>query len=224
MIESVVCRFISRGFFDNEEKMDVVQHINEQMLKSKLDRIKQHFNGSVYLTTYFSKVVYNACLELARSRKNKPHILGEETLVHHDSNQRSASDNMAIQDELRRFEGLLRSLGKKRRKVELSLKLMARVVLTDSDLKPYLSSDTKSDWQNASKILYHPYDKMTDKEVFALVIPLFNAEEGKNNTPDSVRRWIQMQMDRMVLLLNGNPPTAAHSRDSVLALVQLRDR
>ena len=108
IVEATVARFISRGFFRAEEKMEVVQEINVELLEKKMARMREQYNGSVYLRTYFSRIIYNSCLEIARGRKRQPQILSTELLAEETSAQLSPIEALAIRDEMHRLEALLK--------------------------------------------------------------------------------------------------------------------
>lgn len=221
VIEIVVSKFITRGFFKVDEKMDVVQTVNEQLLEKKMERIRQHFNGSVYLSTYFSKVVYNICLEVARSKQRRPHMESEESLKTVAQTDWTPVQKLAVQDELFRLEALLRGIEKKRTRTVLSLKLFARILLEEEDLGEYRQAFARDELAMVRTTFFDPYDEMSDKEIYQIIILLFNKIEQKKSDADSLRKWINQLCDKLVLLLNGDPPRSGHSRETLKMLLQL---
>ncbi len=221
IIETVVAGFIRRGFFDRTEKMDVVQTINTHLLEKKMARIQEHFNGSVYLRTYFSKVVYNTCLEITRKKARQPLITGDDLLVHHSDSSLNPEEQLAIKDELKRMEALLRGLGKKKKKTLLCLKLFAKKWLDEADLSDYNDPNLRDELAMMRTSFFDNYESMTDKAAYEVVVLLFNKLENKSNSADSLRKWVNTIIDRMIDLLNGEPPVYSYTRDTMRILLQM---
>lgn len=217
IVEAVVARFIGRGFFRPEEKMEIVQEINVELLEKKLARMQEQYNGSVYLRTYFSKVVYNSCLELARRSKREPRAFLVEELPHNPSPERSAFEVLAIRDELMRLEALLKG-HRQYYKLRLCLKLWARCPLRQEDWQFFDGPKTG----NAAARLKEQGNKpeLTGKEAFEMANELFNLLENKHTDGDSLRRWVQQQADGFIALLNGHPPTSQYNRETFKILLR----
>lgn len=221
IIEATVARFAARGFFAFEEKEEVVQEINLQLWDKKLERIKAQYNGSVYLRTYFSKVVYNACLEIVRSRRRQPRFLSDEILQFSGDNAAGAFEQMAIRDELHRLEGFFRGLAGKRVKSELCLKLFARFILSMYDINWYDGPRTQAAILAIRQHFFEAYDHLSDKEVYGVIVQLFNIVESRDTDADSLRKWVQQLADRLIGLLNGDPPVSAYDREALKILLRL---
>ncbi|MEM1319356.1 MAG: hypothetical protein AAGG75_03820 [Bacteroidota bacterium] len=220
IVEATVARFIARGFFTPADKMDVVQTINTQMLERKLAKIKTHFNGSVYLSTYFGKVVYNSCLEIIRQQQRRPQTYGDELLRHHSESALNAYEALAIRDELLRYQAILRGLSRRRFKSELCLRLFARILLQRNHMAPPINTLPKEQAAVLIDTFCQPYEQLKDKEVYRKIIVLFNHHENRNGDSDSLRKWVTILVDRIIDLLNGDPPVAAYRRDSLKVLLQ----
>ncbi len=215
----IVQQFIRRGFFEGHEKMDIVQAVNTQLLEKKMGKMQKQFNGSVFLLTYFSKIVQNICVEMTRRRKKQPVFVEPEILLNVEEKQSNAFEKMAIQDELLRLEGLL--IGwRKRIKTEFCLKLFARIILEEKDLFGLDTEKTKLKINNIKSCFYNNYETLTDKEIAEIVIPVFNIIENKKNDADSLRKWIYLQVEKIVKILNGDPPVYAYDREALKVLLR----
>lgn len=221
IIEATVARFIARGFIAPEEKEEWIQDINLQLWEKKLARIKEQYNGTVLLRTYFSKVVYNTCLEIIRQKQRQPRILSDEVLTAAHSDDLDAYQRLAIRDELRRFEGFLRGLTDRRYKSELCLKLFARLILMHADIQWYEAPKTREAIAEIKAHFFQAYDHLSDKEVYQIIINLFNLIEERQTDADSLRKWVNNLVDKMIALLNGDPPAAAYDRDTIKALLRV---
>ncbi len=219
-IMEVVCQqFIARGFFRAEEKEELIQEVYLSLLEGKLEKVQQHFKGTVKLRTYFSKVVYNSFQELALRRSRQPILLSEENLQYTPDADLNAYQKMAIQDELFRLEAILKGLAKRQHKAIFNLKLLVRFLLEYIDIQFYDSPTTANLIERIKESFFQPYDDMTDKEVYDLSVQLFNLLEGKENDGDSLRRWVNSLKDRLIQLLNGSPQRSAHTTDSIKLLL-----
>lgn len=219
-VVEIVCRqFIARGFFQAGEQAELIQEVNLSLLEGKLEKVQMHFEGTVKLRTYFSKVVYNSFQEIVRRRSRQPTLLSEESLQHTPDADLNAYQKMAIQDELFRLEAILKGLAKRQHKAVFNLKLLVRFLLEYIDIQFYSSPKTADLLEEIEKSFFQPYDHLTDKEVFDLSVQLYNVLEGKNNDGDSLRRWVNLLKDRLIHLLNGSPQRSAHTSDSIKLLL-----
>lgn len=217
IVEAIVARFISRGFFRPEEKMEMVQEVNVELLEKKLGRMQQQYNGSVYLRTYFSKIVYNSCLEIVRQRKRQAQFFSTTMLFEEAAPQRSALEELAIRDELNRLEALLKG-HRQYYKLRLCFKLWTGSPISREDWQFFDGPGTKT-------AIGHLIEKgnesgLTEKAAFELASNLFNLLEKKNTNTDSLRRWVHQQADLFIGRLNGNPPAAAYGRAAFKVLLR----
>lgn len=219
VVEVVCQQFIARGFFQSTERAELIQEVNLSLLEGKLEKIRRHFNGTVKLRTYFSKVVYNTVQELARQRTRQAVILTEESLQQEIDASITPDEKMAIQDELFRLEAILKGLAKRKYKAIFNLKLLVRFLLEPPDIQFYDGPKTAEVIDRIRQNFFQAYDQMSDKEVFDLSVQLFNALENKENDGDSLRRWVSHLKDRMIVLLNGSPQKSAHTSESIKLLL-----
>ena len=221
IIELTIDSFIRKGFFQQEEKSDLVQSINLQLLEGKLEKIRNQFNGTVYLRTYFSKVVHNACIEISRQKKRQAKTFDIDLLYNAESDNLNAFESMAIRDEVNRLEAIILGLGKKKFKGMLCLKLIVRIILQMLDIQFYTSPKTQSEIKAVKENFFQAYDQMTDKEVFGIIIQLFNKIENKNNDSDSLRKWVYQLLEKMIRLLNGGNSPSNFDKESIKLLLQV---
>lgn len=218
IIEGTVRRFIAKGFFKSDDQDDLVQHIHLDLLEKKLARIQEHFDGSCYLSTYFSKVVYNICGEMARKKKNQPDQRSVETLAEIKTEELSAFQRITIEEELHKLEGYLRGIRKQKEKKVLSLKVFSKVALSSFDFRVY---NRLSSFEDVLAYFEGTYETEPEKNHYTRLAELFNEQEAKDGNGDSLRKWVQILVDKIVLRMNGNPPTSFYDRSSLAILFQL---
>ena len=220
IISIVVTKFIVRGFFNEADKMDVIQNINEALLARKIHLIQKNYNGSVLLSTYFSKVIYNHCLEISRSQKNRNHT-GSELLLRNVSDATvSPLQKLALRDEVNRLSIILNAVIGLSLRLRIALRLFARATITLADFQGELVSEDDL-FENFKSNFFGDYNTWNDKEVYEKAIPFLNKLTGKNTDADSMRKWLNLQVDRIVELQNGQPPRSFHNRETIKILLQM---
>jgi DNA-directed RNA polymerase specialized sigma24 family protein len=220
IIELIVSTFLRKGFFPSKEKMDLVQEINLQLLDNKIEQIKTHFNNSVQLRTYFSKVIYNACLEIARKQPPKHIATPEVFLSDTPDNTRTPFQQLAIKEEMGKLRACLLALPKLRLKATICLKAIAKIPLTQDDIQFLQSPKTAPEISLIKAKLFDNYGHLPYKEVFSILSGLYNKIEGKSADGDSLRKWTNQLLDRFIIIMNGNPPYAAYTRETMKTLLQ----
>lgn len=224
-ISIIVQKFVASGMIAPDEKADVVQTINERMLRDKLRNMQAQYNYSAYVSTYFSKVVYNLCLEWRRQTKrealfDRSKELQQIEVAHED--QRGWG-NAVIAQEVQRFKTILQLFGKAKAKVELCLRLLFRLPFSPEELRGYFTACTAVVIDELLDSFGGDYAHMTDKEVYAQAIQFFNQQEGKTNSPDALRKWIQLKVEEILALLNGGMSRASYDRETLQILLQKYD-
>ncbi len=68
LINYIVCNYINNGFFNRYDKDDIVQNINESLLK-KITKIQIQYNYKTKVKTYISVIIRNNCREIIRKVK-----------------------------------------------------------------------------------------------------------------------------------------------------------
>ncbi|MCB0651845.1 MAG: sigma-70 family RNA polymerase sigma factor [Saprospiraceae bacterium] len=220
VIEIIVTSFIKKGVFHHKDKMDHIQEINLQLLEKKLGKIKEHFNHSVQLRTYFSKVVYNACLEIFRKQHVSLVSESDDFLSNTRDTNFDPHQQLALKEETIRLRGCLMALPKLRLKATLCLKAIARVPFVNKDIEFLDTPKTVTEIAGIRNNLFSDYGDLLNKDIFDLLAALFNKMEQKDMDGDSLRKWTNQLLDRFIFILNGDPPHAAYSRETLKTLLQ----
>lgn len=218
-IEIIVKKYIARGLFRPQEKDDVVQTINEKLLSGKIAKIQNLYNHTCYLSTYFSKIVSNLCLEIKRRHKTVPYALSLDEVEPGYQDER-ADNALMIRDELNRFDRVLRMYYRSRPKLTLCLKLIFHIPLTETDIRDYYPDCPVEDQQLLTERFGHDRVQATEKEVYAAVTPLFNQCEQKRNSPDALRKWLNARIDEVITLLNAGGAGANYDKPALKLLVE----
>ncbi len=221
-IEIIVIDFIRRGLFDWQDKSEVMQMVNERLIGEKIPKMQQQYDGSAFVITYFSQIVRNLCLEIHRkqSRKAKPQVQQDlEEVVIPDPGV-NVLEKIAIEQERERLAAILRMYARSKAKLVLCLKLFSRVAVSINDLEDCFGALERRDILAIHQQFGHAYDDMTDKAIYAYITPFFNRSDGKQNSPDALRKWIQAKVEEIILLMNGKPKQANYEPETLKILVR----
>jgi hypothetical protein len=217
MIESIVWKFVKSGMFAHESIADVVQTVNMELLE-RIDRIQANFNGSTLVRTYVSAVIRNICLKLHRQGlygKPTDPVVKENTFFSID-----AVDRYSIEQARGVFRAILRQYHRDMPKLTVCLKLHYHIGLERKDIMQWYPECSP----NVVAMLISQFGgepvRRPEKEMYALVTPVFNAAEQKSNLPDAVRRWTGSKILEILTLLNSSIPPAAFDDKSLRLLVE----
>ncbi len=222
-ISIIVQKFVSSGFFRTDEKEDVIQFINLRLLESRIRNMQAQYNHTCFVSTYFSKIVYNLCLEHKRGRKRAEGAAESLEERHYDGmseKEEVVYSELVIQAEFKRLETILKLFGKTRHKVELILKLVARIIVLRRDVLAFCPGCTSEKLKRFLQLFGVNFDHLRDKEVYAGATPLVNACDQKKNSPDALRKWVKSKVQEILDLLNGRLKTSNYDESAFKILLQ----
>lgn len=220
VIEVIIYGFVKKGFFQAAEKMEVLQEVNLQLLEVKLEKIRQYYEGSALLRTYFSKVVNNTCIDIIRKQNRKTNVESADFLLYESDKTPSPQQQLILKEEALRLEACLTALPRQRLKATLCLKAISRIPFTREDIQFLESPKTQFEIKAIRQTFFENYENLSHIKVFEILTPLFNKIENKDLDADSLRRWTNHILDRFVFILNGDPPHAAYTRETLKILIR----
>jgi hypothetical protein len=121
---------------------------------------------------------------------------------------------------MRVFRAILEQFHSEKPKLLLCLKLMYRMPITRLDVVNWWPNCLENDINALLNYVREEEETLTHKDVFVLLQPLMNRAEMKNTSADSTRHWVDMQIQLILRLLNGSPPTSAHNRETLGILLE----
>lgn len=218
IIRIIVGKFVRSGYFKSHETDDIIQSINVKLLDTKIKKMQAQYNYSCYLSTYFSKVVYNLCLELKRKMKRVTSLnLDEIEIGTYDS---QIEGRVYIEEELKKLSTILKLYHKSQARLELCLKLIFRISLRNEDVRKYCPHCSAEDFKALLGNFGSESKDFTDKEIYEIVTPIFNKYEGKKNSADALRKWVKTRIDEIIKSLNGIPKQANYDMETLKILVR----
>ncbi|MBM3404360.1 MAG: hypothetical protein FJY10_05670 [Bacteroidetes bacterium] len=219
-ILKIVDYLIRRGFFASDEKHDLVQHINLQLLE-KGENIRKNYDGRVPLDAYLSVVVRNICIRYketytSRSLLRVPdHFFLEKTV---DPNP-GVFSKMVVSEEIERLETILSLYADEKEKLLIVFRLIVTKTITPEKILSYYGDISVKLLEDVFSVL-SSLEQLKRKEIFKVLIPLVNSKEGKKSTPDTLRKWFDRRVQEIIHLINGNPPRSFYSKETLLILFE----
>ncbi len=217
VVAIIVRKYIRSGLFSRDEHDEVIQQINEGLLY-KIDVIREQYNGSALLKTYVSSIIRHMCLKISQEKERQGVFvpLSSDMAAH----QHTPHDRFIVDHEIEKFRLILTLHHTQRPKLCLLLKVTFRLPVTEEELLGWFPRCDLHDVRDIISVFSGEYGSVTDKEIYRVLTPVLNRLEGKSNTEDALRKWTDYRIREIIDVMNGNPPTASHSRESLKILVE----
>ena len=217
LIESVIFGYIRKGKLKNSEFKEVLQHVNEELLR-KIDKIACQFSGKAQITTYFVVIVRNICNDFIRHRLKTPATINIDH-VEIVSGQSSAISRLIIFEESVRLRKAIDLYFKQKGKLVLILKLKYRMAYTLEDFFDYNYAIGEKDYHNFNELV-EPYIDCCDQKIYTALSKLFNKFEDRKSVADSLRKWISIKISELIEILNESPNSAHYNEDTFQLLFE----
>ncbi len=215
----VVSRYILRSAIPEREKEDVIMTILEKFLLQK-DRIDHAFEGKSKKTTYYIAIMNRMCCEIIRKEKKHWYPVDDDMHefeiykpVHYTSD---TEKNLIIKEEVKRLANAMLFFNGQGSKINLFVKYYFRISLDESDIQNY-SGDK---FLEVYAVLSDDSPK-NKSDLFERLAFVTNLVEQKNVKGDSVRMWVNKQLDVILNRINMNG-IYNHTRESLQILMELR--
>ncbi len=217
VIRIIVRAFIRTRAIHESDHDDTIQYVNEK-LWTRIDRIREMYNGQSLVKTYMSVVIRNLVME---RRKERHYCLVEEPLEFYETAGSNAADQflqLVIKQELERLDTIMKTFHKQRLKFEFCLKIVFRIPVAEDDFRELVHPLSPVE----QKRLWKLFDRNTlpeDKDQYRRLSEVFNTlEDQSGRSRDSIRKWIRHRLDMVLLLMNGTP-RQAHYNDETLQIL-----
>ena len=210
-VTRMVEKYAEAGSIAKSEVDDVVQNICEKLLRAA-PSLSISYQGKSLLSTYLYTVVQNFLNQeygaLRRVPGSAPYL---ETLSPVDAGLGASVD---LQWFFRRFQAILHLFGRKKAKVLLGLRIFSGVPVSGDDVLDAYPNCPGTHLLDFLIMFGNRSRGQTDTEAFLVAGELIaGIEEKKRAAPDSFRRWLDLQIDEILSLLNGRPKTYHFDRE-----------
>lgn len=215
----IVRAFIKSRTLRESEYDDVVQYVNER-LWTRLQRIRETYNGQSLLRTYISVVIRNMVIE--HQKEHQLHIV-EEPLEYYETQSSKPADQMVrmvIRQELERLDKIMKTFHSSRNKFEFCLKVAYRIPVSYEDYLQVTAGLPPHEQQRLwSKFNINAL--IVEKDQYRRLSELFNTLEDQNTrTRDSIRKWVRYRLDMVIQLMNGTPRNAHYNDETMQILFE----
>jgi DNA-directed RNA polymerase specialized sigma24 family protein len=217
VFELIARRYACNGYYPFGHSDEIVQHVNERVF-SRIEKIREQFDGRVLVRTYLSAICRKIILEYIRCSGRRDELLAEY-MAEVSEPYVGYSLDYVIVEEFRRLDRVMLLFGSKRYKLWLLMKLLYRIRVEPSDfnaVNPNAAALISRDLLTR----FNEDADLKDREIFQLVFPFFLRFEVRLTHYDSLRKWYRLKVSDVVSLMNGKPARAAYSQDTLQILVE----
>jgi hypothetical protein len=217
IISIIVRHYTLTGMFLMADFEDVKQSVTLELI-DRLPLIEKNYNGKVLLTTYVDVVIKNICLQI---HKNESHSISAISLSEiYTQNVENSEGSSAISHEVKRFTAVLKLYRSKRIKILVCLKAYFSIPVSSTELKQCFRGITDEDIHRLSDV----FEKQTPAEEtfshFNLLASMMNKYEQASVTETSLRHWTNIMIQKLIRLMNGDPPRRTYTKDSLRILLE----
>jgi len=218
IVKIVVKHFIKNRLFSAHHIHDIIQSVNEELIK-RLPSIEKNFNGKVLLVTYMNVVIRNICLDIHDSERHELNTVSLETFDH-PAEESEIFRTLNIDDELHRLIMALKLYNAQAPKIIICLKIYFRLPVTKQEINECFTLSTYLDRNSIFTLLGGNYDERLEVENFNIIAPSMNRQEGNTTSGASLRRWTQDHLYKVITILNGKSRHRSHTKETVKTLLE----
>ena len=217
ILEIVVKHFIKTGLFTHDQFHDVMQSANVELIR-RLPIIEKNFDNRVLMITYMNVVIRNICLRIHEQEQDNVSTvpLINERLAYKEENYNA----LLIQDEIKRLELILQLYHTQQYKIIVCLKIYFTMPITLMELQQCFRKSSRSDRVILFERFGRNYDDSLESDNFNMLATFMNKQEYNSTSGDSLRRWTQEHLHKIITLLNGKPPSRSHTKDTIKILLE----
>lgn len=217
LFANVVQFYIERGMFPPDQKRDIVQTVNLELLE-KIPTISEHYNGSALLRTYLVAIVRNTCIYLGDRARTPP--IPQRSVTADDADKTLLTDRYSLEQAREIFRVILVQFGPVLPKLLICLKLRYRHPLDRRDILRWWPDCGNRELTRILAFFDGDYIKLRDREIYPLISPYFNAAEGKVSGTDSLRKWTQSKIEKILGLLEEAIPGSSFDEENMRILFE----
>jgi len=217
IISIIVKQYIAKRMFSSANFDDIKQSVTLELIK-RLPLIEKNYNGTVLLHTYVNVVIMNICLRIYENESSGavPLILSEHRML----SDENAEDRILISNELERLKIALKLFHSQQFKILVCVKVYFSIPITSLELRQCFPGITINDHYHLLNAFKNPHPSGEEFINFSLLTTMLNKYGQASATEESVRRMTLAYIQKLLHLMNGNPPSRAHTKDSLKVLLE----
>lgn len=227
IISIVVRQYIAKGMFAETEYRDIKQSVTLELIK-RLPLIERNYNGEALMVTYVNVVIDNICLRIHETEgsmiklkpMNEEWNLTQENIDNSVLSNEHVAKDLLIANELERFTLALNFFFVRRYKIVVFLKTYFSIPITSEELRGCFPNISTDDLEP----LVYVFDKQLQSTIefanIGFLTALMQKYEQTAVSEESVRRLTLRYIEKLIRLMNGDPPIRAHTKDSIKFLLE----
>ena len=242
VIESlVVKKLIKPGYFQFQEKDDIVQEVATGLFHD-IEKIRKSFNGYSKFRPFFVRIIINRCEGLRRDvykqetkkiiNDNPDNPTFEKKIVYskkysytglninnHYSN--IDTDKEAILgSELEYLDAIFRMYSLQKPKLLICLKLFSGYPITYKDLKFYKNNCEQDIYKRVIEFAENNTDNTKDIN-YQVLTDFFNCCDKTEKKKDALRKWLTNILSAIIRLLNKDSLSPVYNKQTIMGLISL---
>lgn len=198
-------KFIAYKYTNPSDREDILQEVLTRLIEDKIYKIREKFDFNFTkvssFTSYFMVAVRNIYIDIIRERNVRPLTSGDVQEIDDVPDlkgDKTMINRMLLKEELVKFQTILILYYKSRARLELCLKLKYRIPLTRRDIERCFPNCREED----IRVFTQDFSLMRDKRVFEKIQSVFNYHESRENKSDTLRKWVNVKVEEIILHLN----------------------
>ena len=217
LIRTIVRSLVASGRVRKADQQDLMQEVNKKLLE-RLARIRDQYNHSSKLRTYFSVIIRNICMEEIR----KPGLVAEpdpdpylaaEVYEH-------PKDLLAISQEYERLMRVLTLMGQDGAWLNVMMRVLADSPLQEKDVLAFTDYLNRREKLNGHLTALNLLSGLSKKEKYNRLAAILQDLGGKAIPPESLRKWDTSRMETCLELMNGDPPRSGFNQETLAILIE----
>ena len=207
-----------------DEREDILQEVITRLIEDKIYKVSDRYDFNLKkistFTSYLMVTIRNIYIDIVRERKIRPLTAGELQPVDelfNPADSENVMNRMLIEEELVKFQTVMKLYYKARPKLELCLKLKFRIPIGKKETSQCFPGCSRED----IKMLTQDFKLVKDKTMFERVVLIFNRYGDKKSKSDTIRKWIFVKIDEIISHLNRTHNGVVYNRKNVGDLVSL---
>ena len=228
IIQVVVWKqLVEPGYFPYQDKDELVQRVILILIERE-EKILNAFLNKARFSTFLTTVVVNICRDIRktvlrkRSKEFDPASDLQEALYTNIEDSAILPDQQVDLDRFcKRLHIGLSMFERSKGKLIFCLKALSRIPMNPGDIAAMQGTMTSGELiVFALRNLNNREVQLTDQLIYDQLTLIFNLVENKRNTKDAIRKWIEDKVQKLIGLVNGDPPVAEFTRETIQYLFE----
>jgi len=222
--KTLITKYIYKRHHYKDDVEEVVQEIIARFLHDKIRGIRRRFDFEnpelPTFTSYFLVTIRNIYIDILRKESRGRNLADSDAKIETVSDDRSGDmlSSLILEEEFRKFNGLMKLYYKSAPKLNLALKVKFNIPVDDADVLACFPDCTDEERQflTGRSRLFAKNRKSMEK-----LVPVFNKYEGKSNNPDTLRKWISTRLEEIKRHMNRIHDKSPYNNSTISDLIIL---